>query len=125
MHAPTTVEIQPPRVAVSSVRPGPAVWNVPARNPHFTGRAGMLDELHDRLRSGEGTLVVQALYGLGGVGKTQLAIEYAHRYAADYDLVWWIDAEQPVLIPEQFTRSGRPARACPPGSRAGHGRREC
>src|SRR4051794_30701407 len=62
----------------------------------------MLAELRRRLHTGEGTLVVQALYGLVGVGKTQLAQEYAHRYAADYDLVWWIDAEQPVLIPEQL-----------------------
>jgi hypothetical protein len=64
----------------------------------------MLAELRRRLRAGEPALVVQALYGLGGVGKTQLAIEYAHRYAADYDLVWWIDAEQPVLIPDQLAR---------------------
>ena len=62
----------------------------------------MLAELRRRLRAGEAALVVQALYGLGGVGKTQLAIEYAHRFAADYDLVWWIDAEQPVLIPDQL-----------------------
>ncbi|ADB74140.1 FxSxx-COOH system tetratricopeptide repeat protein [Geodermatophilus obscurus] len=82
----------------------PAVWKVPPRNPRFTGRDGMLTELRRRLHAGEGTLVVQALYGLGGVGKTQLAIEYAHRFAADYDLIWWIDAEQPVLIPEQLAR---------------------
>jgi hypothetical protein len=62
----------------------------------------MLTELRRRLHAGEATLTVQALYGLGGVGKTQLAIEYAHRFAADYELVWWIDAEQPVLIPEQL-----------------------
>ena len=80
----------------------PGVWRAPARNPRFTGRDGMLTELRRRLRAGEGTLVVQALYGLGGVGRTQLTLEYAHRFAADYQLVWWIDAEQPVLIPEQL-----------------------
>jgi DNA-binding SARP family transcriptional activator len=84
----------------------PQVWKVPMRNPHFTGRTGMLDQLRQRLRSGEGTLVVQALYGLGGVGKTQLAIEYAHRFAGDYDLVWWIDAEQPVFIASQLAQLG-------------------
>jgi DNA-binding SARP family transcriptional activator len=97
----------------------PVVWNVPMRNPHFTGRTGLLDQLHQRLHAGEHTLVVQALYGLGGVGKTQLAIEYAHRFATDYELVWWINAEQPVLVAEQFARladklnlpPGRPRRA--------------
>jgi TIR domain-containing protein/tetratricopeptide repeat protein len=82
----------------------PAVWKTPPRNPRFTGRDGMLTELRRRLRTEQGTLVVQALYGLGGVGKTQLALEYAHRFAADYDLVWWIDAAQPVLIPDQLAR---------------------
>ncbi|WP_222265769.1 FxSxx-COOH system tetratricopeptide repeat protein [Modestobacter marinus] len=92
----------------------PAVWRVPPRNPRFTGRDGMLTELRRRLHADEGTLVVQALYGLGGVGKTQLAIEYAHRFAADYKLVWWIDAEQPVLIPDQL--AGLAARLeLPPG----------
>src|SRR4051795_6845637 len=98
---------RPGPAPVSGDKPGfagnlPGVWRVPPRNPRFTGRDGMLAELRRRLRAGEGTLVVQALYGLGGVGKTQLALEYPHRFAADYDLVWWIDAEQPVLIPEQL-----------------------
>jgi hypothetical protein len=92
------VRAHPPVTEVPHAR----VWNVPARYPHFTGRNDLLDELQRRLRAGEATLVVQALYGLGGVGKTQLALEYAHRFAADYDLVWWIDAEQLVLIPNQL-----------------------
>ncbi|MGR7026227.1 FxSxx-COOH system tetratricopeptide repeat protein [Geodermatophilus sp. URMC 62] len=114
---PTTAPPFPRAGPGSGDRPGfagtlPEVWKVPPRNPRFTGRDGMLTELRRRLRVGEGTLVVQALYGLGGVGKTQLAIEYAHRFGTDYRLVWWIDAEQPVLIPGQLaslaTRLGLP-----------------
>jgi CO dehydrogenase nickel-insertion accessory protein CooC1 len=73
----------------------PAIWNVPARNADFTGRAAILERLRDKLAGGGVTIVVaQALYGLGGVGKTQLALEYTHRFMADYDLVWWVPSER-------------------------------
>jgi hypothetical protein len=45
---------------------------------------------------------VHTVRGLGGVGKTRLATEYAHRFTNDYDRVWWIDAEMSETIPEQF-----------------------
>jgi cellulose biosynthesis protein BcsQ/tetratricopeptide (TPR) repeat protein len=72
----------------------PPIWNLPQRNPAFTGRRDTLEQLRDRLSASVTVVVPQALYGLGGVGKTQVAIEYAYRFAADYDLVWWISAEQ-------------------------------
>jgi hypothetical protein len=78
----------------------PNIFNVPARNPNFTGRRELLQSLRRRLGETAATAVVQtsAVHGLGGVGKTQLAVEYAHRFASDYDLVWWIPAEQPAAI---------------------------
>jgi TIR domain len=66
---------------------GPAVSNLAPRNPNFTGRADLLDALAQHLAAG--TTAVVAAHGLGGVGKSQLALEYAYRHATDYDLAWW------------------------------------
>ena len=68
----------------------PRVWNIPARNPGFTGRDELLVAVRERLLAGDAA-VVQAFQGMGGVGKTQLAAEYAHRFAGAYDLAWWVN----------------------------------
>jgi hypothetical protein len=83
----------------------PGIWNVPTRNPGFTGRDGLLTAVRERLLAGD-RAVVQALRGMGGVGKTQLAAEYAHRFAGTYDLAWWVNAEQGGLIGDQFAALG-------------------
>jgi tetratricopeptide (TPR) repeat protein len=77
---------------------GPAVSNLPARNPNFSGRARLLEDLHANLQTGSAAAVVprSALHGLGGVGKTELALEFGHRFASDYDIAWWVAAEQPA-----------------------------
>ncbi len=79
----------------------PAVWNVGPRNPGFVGRDATLVGVRERLRSG-GTTGVQVLHGVGGVGKTQIVIEYAYRYAGAYDVVWWVSAEETGLIGAQY-----------------------
>lgn len=77
----------------------PDVWgNVPQRNKNFTGREELLTKLHQGIASDVTAVLPHALHGLGGVGKTQVAVEYAHRYRSEYDVVWWIPADQPVLV---------------------------
>ncbi|GAA3845647.1 FxSxx-COOH system tetratricopeptide repeat protein [Saccharothrix violaceirubra] len=91
----------------SSRRDEPStVWNVPARLPGFTGRDALLARLSGAL-SDAGPVVVSAIAGMGGIGKTSAAVEFAHRYADDYDVVWWIAAEDPTLIPAQVALLGQ------------------
>jgi transcriptional regulator with XRE-family HTH domain len=105
-------------VRESGPRPGgvlPRVWNIPARNPGFTGREQLLAAIRDRLAAGD-TAVVQALHGMGGVGKTQLAAEYAHRFAGTYDLAWWINSERGGLIGDQVAALGAALACIPAGA---------
>jgi Tetratricopeptide repeat len=98
--------------------PGPSrrVWgDLPARNPGFTGREELLAAVRNALVSG-GRAAVQALHGWGGVGKTQLAAEYAHRFRVDYDVGWWIRAERVGLIGEQVAALGAALGCAAPGT---------
>ncbi|MET8141777.1 FxSxx-COOH system tetratricopeptide repeat protein [Sphaerisporangium sp. NPDC005288] len=90
-------DITPVRSRFPGIRP--PVWNIANRNAAFTGRNAILERLRDQIVGRSKTVVLpQALFGLGGVGKTQVALEYAHRFMADYDVVWWIAAEHLELI---------------------------
>jgi Tetratricopeptide repeat/TIR domain/NB-ARC domain len=75
----------------------PALWNVPhPRNCYFTGREDLLQQLAAGLRGGGQASALsqpQAMSGLGGIGKTQIALEYAYRYYQDYQAVLWVQAQ--------------------------------
>ncbi|MFF8769617.1 FxSxx-COOH system tetratricopeptide repeat protein [Kitasatospora sp. NPDC015120] len=80
----------------------PAVQDLPPRLPTFTGRMRLLEAVRDGFTGDAGAAPVQVLYGIGGVGKSQTAIEYAHRFAAGYDVLWWVPAQQPAVIPQKL-----------------------
>ena len=63
----------------------------------FVGRAGELARL-DAALAGPGGVVVQAVHGLGGVGKSTLAARWAAAHAAEYDVTWWITAAAPADV---------------------------
>ncbi|PPK69862.1 FxSxx-COOH system tetratricopeptide repeat protein [Actinokineospora auranticolor] len=89
-----------------SSEPGSRVWNVPGANPNFTGRYQDLANLAKLLRS-RSRVAVHAVRGMGGVGKTQLVLEFCHRHHKKYDVVWWVAAENPTLVPDQLRALGR------------------
>jgi nucleoside phosphorylase/tetratricopeptide (TPR) repeat protein len=91
------------------------VWNLPhPRNPNFIGRERLLSQLDEQLNTGEPAalvpeeLPIRALTGLGGIGKTQIAIAYAYANRDRYNLVWWLRAEEPMTLAADFARMAEP-----------------
>jgi tetratricopeptide (TPR) repeat protein/transcriptional regulator with XRE-family HTH domain len=79
--------VEPPRAS--------SLWNVPfARNRFFTNHRQLLSKMHSQFAQNYRSTLTQslALTGLGGIGKTQAAIEYAYRYRSAYYAVCWVRA---------------------------------
>ncbi|MBO3748417.1 tetratricopeptide repeat protein [Streptosporangiaceae bacterium NEAU-GS5] len=76
------------------------ISNLPPRNPVFSGRADLLASAQRELASSPGRTV--AFFGLSGVGKTQLALEYAHRWADSYQVIWRASGPTQVTLDESL-----------------------
>ena len=83
--------------------------NLLTRNVNFTGRDAFLRQLREELRSRGRVILLQdrALDGIGGVGKTQVALEYAHRFKEDYDVVWWLNCDPPQYVDASLVDLGK------------------
>ena len=100
----TALPASPPQPAGAG--PGLAGDTLPARNPVFTGRASALADLAQQLAAGP--VAVVAVRGLGGVGKSQLALEYAHqmRKSGRYEVAGWVRADSAVTVAEDLAALG-------------------
>ena len=80
-------------------------WNVPfPRNVFFSGRKEVLQNLHNAFKKQKAIAVnqTQAICGLGGIGKTQLAVEYAYTFRSEYDAIFWVSADTMDTISSGF-----------------------
>ncbi|MET8244239.1 FxSxx-COOH system tetratricopeptide repeat protein [Streptomyces sp. NPDC005202] len=95
---PEAPEAEPPMQSTTTGSPGVLV-NVPLRNTSFVGRTELLRSVEEQLSAQDTAAVLpHALHGMGGVGKSQLALEYVYRHQQDYKVICWIPAEREPLI---------------------------
>ncbi|MEU9167543.1 FxSxx-COOH system tetratricopeptide repeat protein [Streptomyces sp. NPDC048420] len=90
--------------------------NVPLRNTAFVGRRYQLRAMEEQLGAQEKVAVLpHALLGLGGVGKSQLALEYVYTHQHEYQVICWISAEREALILSVLSSLASQLGLAPPG----------
>jgi hypothetical protein len=84
-----------PGGADAGLRPPQRIWSrdIPPRNLNFTGRGDVLSKISENLSSRQPPHV-QVIFGMGGIGKTEIATEYIYSNIDKYEIIWWIRAER-------------------------------
>ena len=72
------------------------------RNNRFTGRVKHIEKLRQALISINKAVLTQVIIGAGGVGKTQIALEYLFMYWSCYETIWWINAETITSVSNEY-----------------------
>lgn len=98
--------------AVTRKDPPEKITNLPRQNQFFCGREDLLAAISTRYA--EGTHM-QGLYGMGGVGKTQLALQYAYTHFDEYEMIWWINAENKATLQSSIAKFLSELRRLPRG----------
>jgi tetratricopeptide (TPR) repeat protein len=100
LGTPVSLPTQVPKLDYRNI-----VWNVPfARNAFFTGRADIIERIESLLSSNGSAALSQVISGLGGIGKTQTAVEYTYRFRDRYDVVIWAVAESEVTLTSSYVQ---------------------
>jgi tetratricopeptide (TPR) repeat protein len=92
----------------------PERWNVPSKNKDFVGRGELLKQIKDYFNQEGSTLtVLTACHGLGGIGKTQVALEFVWRYYQenkdhqDFKGIAWFNAESRERLRDDYISLGK------------------
>ncbi|MFZ3166862.1 MAG: FxSxx-COOH system tetratricopeptide repeat protein [Candidatus Methanoperedens sp.] len=100
-----SISLREKSISIKSTSSDP-IFNVPSKNIFFTGREKQIEQLHGVLKL-DGAMALsqpQAISGLGGIGKTQTAIEYAYKYKDEYKAVFWVNADSKESIISSFVK---------------------
>jgi hypothetical protein len=77
-----------------------------SRVDHFVGRSEELDAIHRELEH-DGSRKTAVVHGLGGMGKTQLALAYAQRHKAEYSAVFWVNSKDVDTLKQGYAAAAR------------------
>ncbi len=72
------------------------------KNRNFTGRKDVLDSIHEEFSTAQSTVPIHIIRGMGGIGKTQIAVHYSYEFSKEYDLVYWIRSETDASLTADY-----------------------